>query len=118
MEVRRQRVLRQVHGEVAGEHGGEAALRAEGAGQHLEQRDGEHEAGAERHQHVQRAGTAPHAGGDENAAHQVGQPGDRGVEGSLDQLSNSRRTISSSASRVLSSGRSVTRSSRSRRICP
>ena len=58
VEVGHQRVLQQMHAAVASEdeRGGPVDVEAEGFGQHLQQRCGEHKAGSERHEIAQRTG--------------------------------------------------------------
>jgi hypothetical protein len=58
VEVRRQRVLREVDDQVADEHRDEAAGTFDGVGQHAEHDDGEQEAGAEARQRGERAAVA------------------------------------------------------------
>ena len=78
VEVRRERVLREVHGEEAAERDRRAAdLAASGEGvrQHVEHRDGDHEARRERDHEFERAHAPRRAPGDGGRAGEVRRRG-------------------------------------------
>jgi hypothetical protein len=78
VEVRRQRMLRQVHNEVPDENGDESVRGLRGVRQHPEHDDGEHEPGAEAGEGGERAPIAAGSPDDEEPAGDIAQGRQRG----------------------------------------
>src|SRR5690606_7671352 len=117
MEMRCEDMLREVDEQVADQHRDRSAPGLHRRGQHCEKRDCEHEAGAEPDEQAERRPADVPAERDKDAAQNVAERSDDGVEESLDHASaSSCSMIASSCSFVFRSGSSITRSSSAFRI--